>query len=79
MCRRVPVRSHAVNDEDRYRKSSNYPPGAYLDFGFLYRGLFEGKLKNFLSVCHIPVEIALLINHFFDATHTSNRVFLRDR
>ena len=33
-------------------------------------GLLEGGLKIFLVVGHIPVEIFLLINYFFDATHT---------
>ena len=35
----------------------------------------RGALKIFLVVGHIPVEVFLLINYFFDATHTSNRVF----
>ena len=29
----------------------------------------------FLVAGHIPVELFLLINSFFDATHTSNRIF----
>ena len=37
-----------------------------------------GALKIFLVVGHIPVKICLLINYFFDATHTSNRIFLKD-
>ena len=36
-----------------------------------------GALKVFLVVVHIPVEIVLLINYFFDATHTGNRVFFK--
>ena len=31
----------------------------------------------FLVVGHIPVEIFLLVNYFFDATHTSNRIFFK--
>ena len=36
---------------------------------------FEGGLKSFLVVGHIPVETFLLISYFFDATHTSSRIF----
>ena len=39
----------------------------------------RGALKIFLVVGHIPVEIYLLVNSFFAATHTSNGCFLRDR
>ena len=31
--------------------------------------------KIFLVVSHILVEIFLLVNYFFDATHASNRMF----
>ena len=34
--------------------------------------LFEGGLKFFLVVGHIPAETFLLKNYFFDATHTSS-------
>ena len=51
-----------------YRKPSNKAPGGYLFFGYL------GALKIFVVAGHIPVEIFLLINCFFDATHTSNRM-----
>ena len=34
--------------------------------------------KIFLVVDHIPVEIFLLVEYFFDATHTSNRIFFKD-
>ena len=37
----------------------------------------RGALKIFLAVGHISVETFLLINCFFDATHTSNRVFFK--
>ena len=36
-----------------------------------------GGLKIFLVVGNTPVEILLLINYFFDAKHTSHRIFLR--
>ena len=39
----------------------------------------RGGFKIFLVVTHNPVETFLLINYFFDATHTSNRIFLKDR
>ena len=43
-------------------------------------GLFGGRdLKIFLVVGHILLEIFLLVNHFFDATHTSNKIFLKYR
>ena len=38
----------------------------------------KGVLKCLLVVGLIPVQIFLLIDYFFDASHTSNRVFLRD-
>ena len=38
-----------------------------------------GGFKIFLAVGHIPVEIFLLVNYFFEATHTSNKMFLRAR
>ena len=38
-----------------------------------------GGLKIFLVVDHIPVEMFLPINYFFNATHTSKRIFLKDR
>ena len=34
----------------------------------------NGGLKIFLVVRHIPVEISLLVNYFFDPTHTSTRI-----
>ena len=40
-------------------------------------GLFEGALKIFLVVVHIPVGTFLLVNYSFDATHTSNRIFFK--
>ena len=40
-------------------------------------GLFEGASKSLLAICHIPVEIFLPVNYFFDATHTSNRIFCK--
>ena len=43
------------------------------------RGLIRGDLKIFLVVGHIPAEIFLLVNYFFDATHTSNWIFLEGR
>ena len=36
-----------------------------------------GSKKVFLVVCHIRVEIFLLVNHFFDATHTSNSILFK--
>ena len=39
----------------------------------------EGGFKIFLIVGHISVEILLIVNYFFDATHTSNTIFLKDR
>ena len=38
-----------------------------------------GLKTIFLVVDHIPVEIFLLVNYFFDAAHTSNKIFLKDR
>ena len=49
--------------------------GAYLKWD-LVRG---GALKIFFVVGHVPDEIFLLVNHFFDATHTSNRIFSKDK
>jgi len=44
-------------------------------WGLIPRGyLFEGALKKFLIVGHIPVEIFLLVNYVFHATHTRNRI-----
>ena len=37
----------------------------------------KGGLKIFLVVGHIPVEISLLVNYFFDAAHASNRAFFK--
>ena len=45
--------------------------GAYTK-GSLFAGV---AWKLFLVVGHIPVEIFLLMNHFFDAAHASNKVF----
>ena len=43
-------------------------------------GLFDGSYKKFfLVVRHIPVDIFLLVNCFYDATRTSNKTFLKDR
>ena len=59
-----------------YHISLNYLPGAYLVFGFLHGGLFEGRTylrgtyKVLLVVGHIPVEVVLLVNYFFNATRT---------
>ena len=59
------------------------PLWAYIIFGLLHGGffeeggLFEGSLKIILVVCLTPVEIFLLIDCFFDAIHTSNRVFFK--
>ena len=39
---------------------------------------FEEGLKSFPGSDQVPVEIFLLIHCFFDATLTSNLVFLRD-
>ena len=36
-----------------------------------------GALKFFLVVGYFPVELFLLVNHFFDTTHTSNSMFLK--
>ena len=45
----------------------------FLDFCM---GLIRGGLKkSFLVVGHSPVNIALLVDYFFDATHTSSRIF----
>ena len=41
--------------------------------------LFEGGYEKFPFSGHIPVEVVLLTNYLFDATHASNRIFLRDR
>ena len=49
--------------------------GAFLKGG----RLFEGGLKIVSVVGHIPVEIFLLVNCFFDATHTNNRKYLNDK
>ena len=44
--------------------------------GGLFKGrLIRGGFKIFLIAGHIPVEIFLLVNYFFDATHTSSRQF----
>ena len=51
--------------------------GSLFKGDFLIGGLFEGAQKMFLVVGHITVEIFLLINNFFDATHTSNRIFFK--
>ena len=47
--------------------------GAYTKGGLFGGGGVAWKL--FLVVGHIPVEIFLLMNHFFDSAHASNRVF----
>ena len=52
-----------------YRKPSNKAPGGATYFLDIW-----GALKIFVVAGHIPVEIFLLINCFFDATHTSNRM-----
>ena len=36
-----------------------------------------GGLKTFFVVGHIPVDILLLVNYFFDARHTRNRIFFK--
>ena len=36
-------------------------------------------MKIFLVVSHDPVDIFLLINYFFDATHTSNRMLFEEQ
>ena len=47
-------------------------------WGIFRRGsLYEGSYKSFLIIGHIPVDIVLLVNYFFDATYTSNRVLLK--
>ena len=49
----------------------------FLDFciGLIRRGgLIRGGLQIFLVVGYIPVEIFLLIDYFFKATHRSNRM-----
>ena len=52
------------------------PLGAYLFFGSLHWGLFEGGAYKFsLVVSHTPVETFLLVKYFIDATHTSNKIF----
>ena len=39
-----------------------------------------GGLKNLLLVVdNIPIEISLLINYFFDATHASNRMLFNGK
>ena len=39
---------------------------------------YGGLEKTFLLVGHIPVQMFLLVNYFFDAaTHTSNRMFFK--
>ena len=55
------------------------PLGAYLLSGFLHGGLFEGGIKIFPAVGHIPVEIILQINYFFDAAYRSNRMFSKEQ
>ena len=40
-------------------------------------GIIRGVFKILLAVDQIPVEIFLLINYFFDATVTSNRLFFK--
>ena len=42
--------------------------------GKLIRG---GTRKNFLVVDHIPVEIFVLVDNFFDATLKSNWIFCK--
>ena len=37
------------------------------------RAYSKGGFKFFLVVGHIPVEGFVLVNYFFDTTHTSNR------
>ena len=51
--------------------------GAYLSFGFLHRGVFEGGLKILLAIGHIPLEICLLVNFFFNATHQTAKFAVR--
>ena len=50
--------------------------GAYLFFGCLHGGLFEGgeALKVSLVAGDIPVEIFLLVSCFLDATHSSSMI-----
>ena len=67
-----------------YFKSLNKPPGNLFIFWIFAWGtyskvdLFEGVQKLFL-LGHIPVEIFLLVNYFFDVTHTCNRILLKER
>ena len=51
--------------------------GAYLFLDFCMGAYSKGGLKLFQIVGHIPVESFLLINYFFDGTHTSNRKFYK--
>jgi len=41
--------------------------------------LFEGGFRNILVVGHIPVEIFLLVNYFFDAKLTSYWMFFEGK
>jgi len=43
--------------------------------GYLKGTFSRGGSKIFLVIGHIPVEIFLLINCFFDVTLTSNWIF----
>ena len=64
----------------QFRNSTVNPQiyGGYLLFLILAWGLIQrGGLKMFLIVGYIPPEIFLLVNYFFNATHTSNRVFCK--
>ena len=43
--------------------------GGVFIFGFWMMAYSKGGFKIFLVVSHIPVEISLLVNYFFDARH----------
>ena len=48
----------------------------HLHGGLLERGLIKERLeKFFLVIGEVPVEIFVVINYFFDASLTSNRMF----
>ena len=40
-------------------------------------GYSNGACKHFPVVGYIPFEVFLLVNYFFDATNTYDRVFIK--
>ena len=51
---------------------------AYSKGGLVERRFIQKEAQT-LVVDHIPAEIFLPVNYFFDATHTSNMIFLKEQ